>query len=439
MLQSYRLPLLIITLLLVMQVLFEIYRPKPIDWTSTYEKKDKIPNGCYITHQMLDDYFGKHTIKVVRQPIYNQMSDDHALLINENDNNNPSDSTAIIDDLDKKDDQADDTIHYTQYANSHQSEQYIIITENFSPDILDSKHLWRFAETGGTVFIAAQQISDTLAKMLHIETDWHIGNWNDTSSRRKTSFTHPNLRKQASYHFRNQYLKSYFSRLDTTHALILGQMDSSIYPNFVRIACGSGAFYLHSAPHLFANYTAVNDSGAAYIAQVFSHLPASPNISYWDEYYKPLRLPNETPLRYILSTEALRWAFYLMLIGIALLMLLDSKRRQRPIPIIEPLRNTTLDFARTIGLLYYQNGDHRDLAQKKITHFIDFLRTRLFLPPVQYDRNYYGLIAQKAALPLADIESIFKLIIQVRTQVAIEPATLLELSRRIDAFYVHFG
>ena len=120
-------------------------------------------------------------------------------------------------------------------------------------------------------------------------------------------------------------------------------------------------------------------------------------------------------------------------------MLIESKRRQRPIPIVEPLRNTTLDFARTIGLLYYQQGDHRDLANKKITHFGDFLRQRLYLPPLQLERDYYQLVAQKSEQPLADIEAIFRLIVQVRTQASIEPETLLDLNRRIDNFYRNIG
>jgi hypothetical protein len=523
MLKSYRIPLLIIGLIIALQVLFEAYRPKPIDWKESYERQDKIPHGCYIVYQMLTDYFGEHKIMQVQQPIFNHFNKDHAITIssnneadyeseednsyadeeeseynneeesetnseytnedenqseenneyanensnkneanseytnedenqseenneyaNENSNKNEANSEYANEDENQSEENneyanenEDTTINYTPYADAHQAEQFIIINNDFEPDSLDTQYLLQFVKTGGTAFIATRNIGATLAQKLKIDTEWLPVSMSDSSTKAVVNFAHDKL-SNYSYQFKKDYLSTYFHQIDTANTTILAYTDS-IYPNFIQVKYGTGAFYWHCAPKLLSNYTAISDSGAAYIAQLFAHLPAEPRISYWDEYYKPMaRFHNKnTPLSYILSIGSLRWGLYLSLIGIMLLMLFESKRRQRAIPVIEPLRNTTVEFAQTIGMLYYQNGDHRDLAQKKINHFIDFLRTKLFLPPVQYNAQYYELIAQKSELPLSKIENLFKLIIQVRTQSSIEPATLVDLSQQIDAFYAH--
>ncbi len=320
-------------------------------------------------------------------------------------------------------------------SESRKHEPYLFLTDQLKADALDTQLLLHFAKMGGTVLIAAETLSDTLANTLNIETEPNYAWWQSDTSLFDMSFAHPDLlHKTDTYRCNPKYLGHYFTKLDTPNTTILGGMDND-HPNFIRIKYGMGAFFLHSSPLLFSNYTAIQDSGAQYIARVFAHLPA-PNITYWDEQYKPNRIIyRDTPLRYVLSIQSLRWAIYLSLFGLLLLLLFESKRRQRAIPIIEPLKNTTLDFARTIGMLYYQQGDHRDLAQKKVTHFNDYLRQKLFLSPLQFDREYYQLVAQKAQLPLSDIEAIFRLIVQVRTQVSLLPDTLIELNRRIDAFY----
>ena len=57
-------------------------------------------------------------------------------------------------------------------------------------------------------------------------------------------------------------------------------------------------------------------------------------------------------------------------------MLLNVKRRQRIIPEIPPKSNETLDWVKTIGRLYYEKGDHRNLAIKMGQHFSEHVRSR---------------------------------------------------------------
>ena len=54
------------------------------------------------------------------------------------------------------------------------------------------------------------------------------------------------------------------------------------------------------------------------------------------------------------------------LLSIILFIFFNAKRRQRIIPIIEPLVNSTVDFTKTIGNLYFQQNNNADLINKKI-------------------------------------------------------------------------
>jgi hypothetical protein len=53
-----------------------------------------------------------------------------------------------------------------------------------------------------------------------------------------------------------------------------------------------------------------------------------------------------TPLRFFLTNDFLRWALRLSVFGLILYILFEMKRRQRVIPVITPLRNSTVRFCK---------------------------------------------------------------------------------------------
>ncbi len=56
----------------------------------------------------------------------------------------------------------------------------------------------------------------------------------------------------------------------------------------------------------------------------------------------------------------LKWAFWMLLLLFLIVFLFESKRRQRLVPVIGALRNTSLDFVKTIRRLYYQRRDNHN-------------------------------------------------------------------------------
>jgi hypothetical protein len=118
-----------------------------------------------------------------------------------------------------------------------------------------------------------------------------------------------------------------------------------------------------------------------YYEQALSYLPENVNVIYWDDYFRNKarsqgKNKNFSALGWIMSQPGLKEAVWLILLLLLLVYLFESKRRQKIIPVVQPLKNASLDFVKTIGRLYYQRRDNRNLALKMKMHFLDQVRTR---------------------------------------------------------------
>lgn len=157
--------------------------------------------------------------------------------------------------------------------------------------------------------------------------------------------------------------------------------------NYFKVNVGKGAIYFHSTPMAFTNYHLYRketfdycqsfieefNSGDVYI-DLFSHYYRQD----FNDSYRNSRNPNlpSSPLAFILSISALKWAWYLALTGLLMFVIFRSKRNQRIIPVIAPLKNNSLEFSKTVGRLFYKERNHKRMAQEICQYFFNFLRKR---------------------------------------------------------------
>jgi len=85
-----------------------------------------------------------------------------------------------------------------------------------------------------------------------------------------------------------------------------------------------------------------------------------------------------------------------------LFVLFEMKRRQRIIPVIAPLRNTTLDFVQTVGNVYFNQRDNKNIAIKKITYFLEFVRSNFFLSTSNMNDEFIEALSKKTAMKQQD-------------------------------------
>lgn len=157
--------------------------------------------------------------------------------------------------------------------------------------------------------------------------------------------------------------------------------------NFIKVNFGKGCFYLHAEPLMVTNYHLLKPQNQNYIQDVFSLLPN--RKTYWfHSSYKEETSSLFPFLDFILSSPGLREAWYVFLFSILFFIIFNAKRKQRVIPIIKPLKNKSVEFIRTIGNLYRQEGDFHEMMAKKAHYFLSKVRTELLIDPQKLDEEF---------------------------------------------------
>lgn len=388
----------------------EYITPKPVNWKRTYSKDDKIPYGSFLVFELLPQLFDGMSIDVNQKTIYE-----------------------INDEVSNQE--------YTIKGVQDKAEvNFIFLNENFAPDENETATILDIADRGAIFFIASQDFSGTFADTLGIDMSyysaWSLVYGNKENQTDVVTLVNKNFSK-TDYTFYEHNVPFVFKEfteknyIDKAKIRVLGK--SGGYVNFVYIPYGNGGFYLHTCPLIFTNYNMLRGDNHQYIASALSYLPQRKTI--WDEYYKKGRKEANNPMRFVLQHDSLKYAWWLFLVGVGLFMFFRAKRTQRIVPIMKLPQNTTLDFTRTIGQLYYQRRDDADLANKKIIYFLEHIRTTFYMNTNQLDKEFIELLAAKSGYEINKLKRIFGLIGDVQRYNSISEIQLLELSRWIDDFY----
>jgi hypothetical protein len=380
-------------LLFILYVLMEIYKPREQDWSLSLSREDKNPYGSYILYDRLKDIFPKAEITSYRKPVYDQV------------NNSVDSNTAylLIDpSVDLSKDDVAEILKYVAQGN------YVFLSANFyGRDLLDTLHF-------------------NNDEFFYAPLDKRNGNLN---------FTNQTLLTDSGYTCKRYLVDGFFSRFDSSRYEVLGKFNSKEV-NFIRIPWGHGAFLVHASPLCFSNYFLMLPGKDDYTAKALSYIPKTVGQIYWDEFYKLGPEGSDNPLRYFLNNQMLRWALRLAFLAMVIYVFFESKRRQRIIPVIEPLKNTTLDFVGTVGNVYYERRDNKNIALKKINYLMDFIRNRLFISTSLPEAELVRAVAHKTGVPEAEVQNLFTNLNRVQEVDMLDDVSLIAVSNMIDEFYV---
>jgi len=382
--------LIVSAIFVIGYLLAQYYKPKPTDWRTSYLKEDKIPFGLYILYHQMGHLFPGTKITVSGLPVYNTLKDNHS--------NNSS---------------------------------YLLISGGLELDKTGCGELLKFAGRGNRFFIAAFDFGKFISDTLKLQT----GSSFNFAKQKKTrvNFVNPQLKSTAGYTFNKGIGDQYFSKFDTSKVTVLGK-DAEGHVNFIKYTIGKGALYILPNPQLLTNYNLLDPLGAEYAGKALSYLPASGTI-IWDEYNTRGNTEDQSVLRVIFGHEQLRWAYELALIGLVIFVLFEMKRRQRIIPIIEPLKNSSVEFVELVGKVYYQQRDNRDIAQKKMNYLMEHIRTNYHLKTTIIDQEFKTALALKSGAGDAAVNALFKTIDRVTEGVGVDDALLIDLNQKIEQFY----
>ncbi|SMC72590.1 DUF4350 domain-containing protein [Pedobacter africanus] len=368
----------------------QYYKPKPTDWTPTYLKEDKVPFGLFILYQELTAIFPEATVKTTRLPVYNTLKD-----------------------------------------KNFENTNYLLINGDVKIDEYDFKELAKYMNKGNHVLIAAFQLSDFLQDTLNIQLNSVLNPPNKKGT--PINFVNPAAKTARDYVFERGLSDQYFSKLDTGRALALGRNNKGDV-TFVKYPFGKGALYILPNPQLLCNYSLLHKDGLDYASKLLSHLPAAKTIIF-DENNAKGNAEEASVLRVFLKHTPLSWAYYLALAGLLVFVLFEMKRRQRIIPVVEPLKNTSVDFVKVVGKVYYQQRDNGDIARKKISYFLEHLRSAYHLKTTQLDDELLAAVVLRSGVEQELVQQLFKLMNQLDKAAFISDEQLIALNKTIEKFY----
>ncbi|WP_333818921.1 DUF4350 domain-containing protein [Ohtaekwangia sp.] len=383
----------------VVYLIFSMMAPRQLDWRITFHRNHKIPFGGYALSELIHDLFPEQRVLQNNATIYEL------------------------------------------YDTIHQPVNFISISTDFSPPDDDVNALLKNVARGGSALISAHGFYGKFADTLKIGTsDYYFENEHrhfltDKEDSSRLRFTNIALHDTGVYIYpRKNIHERFILRSDSLHAKAVAENDVHL-PVTLAIPWGKGTIILNCTPMTFTNAYLLSGDNSRFAATTLSYLPVNDVI--WTEYYHLGRMEATTPLRFILNTESLRWAYFITILSIIVFILFEVKRKQRIIPVIKPLGNTTLEFVKTIGNLYYQQGEHKDLAEKKIHYLFEQIRTKYWLGTSRLDDNFIVALSKKSGKPEDEVRSLIMLIRLIQSQPQIAVDRLIDLNEKIEKFNSH--
>jgi hypothetical protein len=311
---------------------------------------------------------------------------------------------------------------------------YIVIVHRMDPDVTELNAILNFVGQGNHVFISAFRFGDSLLHTLGLRQGRNE-TMPDPLDSLQLSILNPVSGDSLAFVYPGDAYDSRARRLDSQYTTILGR-DALGRPDLVRFNYkGGGTLYLHFAPMAFTNFFLLHKNNKVYYDNALSYLPSTVEEVIWDDYFRYDRTVNFSALKYILGNRSLKWAFWLLLLLFALIYGFDSKRKQRVVPVISTLRNTSLDFVKTIGRLYYQRRDNHNLALKMVVHFQDYVRTRYNLPVTALDEDFVERLSYKTGFRKESLRELVEYIKGLPGKRYVPDGELLDFEKKIKEFY----
>ncbi|MEJ7676013.1 MAG: DUF4350 domain-containing protein [Chitinophagaceae bacterium] len=341
------------------------------------------------------------------------------------------------------------------YSSGSQYSLYFLLAKNIELSDHEAEAMLDFIKEGNDMFIAADFIDERLLNKIKCETERLDEIINEANGKMNETFVKMDFGndfKAPAYKYYYYPFLNSLSGYDSSNTRVLGVNEAG-KPDYIIMFIGKGRLYLHAAPRSFSNYFVLSANNYHYLENVLSYLRFEPKNIYWDEYYKNQTISrrkrtsgddngsgNEdkdkfSPLNVIKQNPPLLWAFWLAVITLILYVLINIKRKQRVINEIKANTNTTVTFTETVGRLYLQKKNNKNIAEKMITYFYEHLRNSYFLNTNQLNNEFMNSLSRKSGLPIETTQQLFSFIDTINAGKNVSDVELIGLNELIQKFY----
>ncbi len=374
--KSLKVGLIFIASILIITSILQVSQRPEINWIENLDRDSKTPFGLYILKEELPkwtNYKGE-----INQTLYEK-----------------------IDKLDPK--------KSALFA----IDNYDIFTEQGVESTLE------FVDKGGTLFLSGKNFYQ-----FEEELNLEIYSVNEFSN--DYVFDHPYHQNQLIKGNHRYLIEEKGNYFDQTYlfvdfekkvkAEILGYVQvnkEEKFPNFLKIKYGKGFVYYQIYPKAFTNYYLLNQDSYLYARESLTYL--KDKEVYW--FTEKSSEQSYNILRFVLSNKELAFAWRMLFACLIIFMVFRSKREQKAIEIVTPEPNLSVDFAKTIASLYYENGSVANMIQKKIEYFLFSIRKHFGVETDQLlDPKFIRLIANKANIKESEAKELVEKIVIYQTK-----------------------
>lgn len=383
---------------IILIVFMDMYKTVPTNWKPTYSLDNKNPLDLYVFNHEVEKLFPAGHLKRV-------------------------------------------TVTPFEYfrENKNKRANFLIVNTNVY-DLADSTLLNKVRD-GSTLFISAENFvryfTDTL-KLNYSSVEYNL-TLEKQDSIKLTLTTNTWINR---YLYVHPVLNLFtFVGMDKSTTTILGKMElpnREVYPDFVKVKFGKGTIFLHNQPIVFTNVALLDeDNSADYVSSLLSYIPKDKPLVWFvkNQTFNTGKPINESSLSVIFRYPALRMTWLLFIYGGLLYLIFNARRYQRVVPVVKPLKNTTVEFVQTIGNLYFQEGSTSNILGKKIIYFLDRIRHTYYLDTGRMDADFAMKLRIKSGKDKELIDEILTCIRDFQKLRTAIPTDLLKLSSLIEEFW----
>jgi hypothetical protein len=391
-----------VVILLLLLVFSGKKNTRTLDERISFNKRDKIPYGMYVAYHNLSHIFPEASVIVNRK----------------------------------------EPARWDSLSSLSDKQALIIIAPRFVPDEFELNRLLNFVKAGNTVFISSRMLSSEAQNFFSFENYFSsFSIFGDTGEDTlKLSLMSPPFADSEKYNYPGKQYDGYFGKYDKGISYELGKKDGGEV-NFIRLKAGRGNIYLHLAPLAFSNYFLLHGRNMDYYNKALSLIPKDTKKLVWDEYYLYKRFSgnnsggNKSILSALMSQRSFRAALWVLIILLILYILQEMRRKQRIIPVMAKPRNDSLEFVKTIGRLYHEKGDNKNLSHKMAAYFLEHIRNRYKLSTTSLGEDFIRSLQLKTGQHENNIRKIVFFINSIDDPANISDEQLADFHKELAEFY----
>nr|WP_314499821.1 DUF4350 domain-containing protein [uncultured Chryseobacterium sp.] len=379
--KTFKIYALIFIIIMVILALFEVNKKEVVDWRKNFDVNEKSPFGLFVFNQEVKELFKSNLTKV-------------------------------------------DVTAYNYYSQNRKKAHNILVIEN-EIDIQSWNKILEEVSKGSDAMLIMSKMPKEISDS--------IGFYDS-----QISFEDQNVLKLTDKKYQNDFIKldkfpsgRGFSYIKPG-VQVLGKTvenENTDQANFIKTKFGKGTVYVHCEPLFLTNYYLLQSGNTKYAQDVFSYLDNKETLWFVEANTKESRFF----MRFILGNPALKYAWWIFLGGLILFIFFNAKRKQRIVPIVEPLKNTSVDFVKSIGNLYLQEGDFHDMMAKKAQYFLNKVRLDLLIDTQNLDAEFAKKLQLKTGENIEIINEAVDLLIKAQNPYAdVMKEDLVRMNKLLD-------